>query len=187
VGIFSGKTDKPKPAEPTAMPASPPGQKKSAPTPSRAAAERARMERLNPTLDPKQAKARERAITNVERAKAMERADQTPGKILMRKVIDSRFNLGDFATPIMLAALVLTMFSSLLSQEAQGISMIVVYLVFLALVIDMAFIWLKYRKLARERIPGEPRRGLLFYGINRAITFRRMRVPAVVAKRGDPI
>ncbi|HBY22474.1 MAG TPA: DUF3043 domain-containing protein, partial [Propionibacteriaceae bacterium] len=40
---------------------------------------------------------------------------------------------------------------------------------------------------AKERIPNEPTKGLLFYGINRAITFRRLRMPPVVAKRGEPV
>ncbi|MBK9157105.1 MAG: DUF3043 domain-containing protein [Propionibacteriaceae bacterium] len=187
MGIFSGKSDKSQPADPTPEAPPAPGQKKGVPTPSRAAAERARMERINPTLDPKQAKARERALASTERAKATERQDNAPGKQLMRRVVDTRFNWGDYATPVMLSVLVLTMLSTMFPAWLSVVVMFVTWGVFLALIIDMTLLWWKYKKFAKERIPNEPTKGLLFYGINRAITFRRLRMPPVVAKRGEPV
>jgi hypothetical protein len=35
-----------------------------------------------------------------------------------------------------------------------------------------------------ERLPGAPTRGLMMYGINRAIQIRRFRMPAPRIKRG---
>lgn len=176
----SGKKDE----EPAPTPV-PPGSKKGVPTPSRREAERARMERLNPTLDPKAAKARSRSVAAQERLKTMAAIDAAPGKVLMRKVVDTRFNIGEFSMPIVLGILALSMFSTSFSPVVQLVIMVAAYAVMLIIAFDMFLLWRAYKKLARQRIPNEPLKGLMFYGINRAFTFRRMRVPPPVLKRGD--
>ena len=51
--------------------------------------------------------------------------------------------------------------------------------------IDITRMWRGFKKLAAERIPREPLKGLLYYGFNRSLSVRRLRVPRPVLKRGD--
>lgn len=160
-------------------------QKKSAPTPSRREAEAARRERLNPTLSPKEAKKRQRQAEINQRTKAMAASDAQPDRKLLRDVIDSRFNLAEIAMPIFLVLLVGTMIPGFAS--VVNIFLAVTWAYFAAIIVDIAFMWRRFKKLARERLGLTNYRGLLFYGINRAITIRRWRQPPVQVKRGEAI
>ena len=50
---------------------------------------------------------------------------------------------------------------------------------------DIWRMWRGFKQLAAERIPNEPLKGLLYYGFNRALSLRRLRIPRPVLKRGD--
>ena len=53
------------------------------------------------------------------------------------------------------------------------------------MVADVVLMWRSYKRLLAERHPGTPLRGLLMYGFNRQMTFRRWRRPAPRIKRGE--
>ncbi len=168
-------------AEPVASEGGP--QKKSAPTPTRKAAEAARRERMNPTLSPKQARARERAVRAASREKSFQALEASPQRQLMRDLVDSRFNAGEFAMPILL----LVMASTFLPGAQGWISwaLYFTWAYFALIIMDTFLMWRKYKRLAAER--DLPTRGMLFYGFNRTLSFRRWRQPAPRVKRGEPV
>jgi hypothetical protein len=45
--------------------------------------------------------------------------------------------------------------------------------------------WRGFKKLLAVRVPKASTRGLLMYGVNRAIQIRRFRMPAPRVKRGE--
>lgn len=184
MGLFS--TNKPA-AEPAAAPAPvlvpTPSKGKAAPTPKRKDAEAARRLRVNPQLSPKDAKKAARREATLERQKRFRDAENTPGKALIRDWVDSRFNPGVYIMPVVMALLVVSLvfpaFAAPITYAAYA---------FIGLVIvDMVLMWRGFKKLAAQRIPGEPLKGLLYYAFNRAITFRRARSPKPTVNRGDQI
>ena len=184
MALFKSNTPEPEqPVRPEAD-ASPRGpQKKVAPTPSRKAAEAARRQRLNPTLSPKQAKARQRATQSENRDRAFQDMEGSPQRQLMRDVVDSRFNVAEFAMPIMLGVLATTFLPNAEAWISWGLYLTWGY--FALIVVDAYLIWRKFRGLATQR--GLPTKGMGFYGFNRSLSFRRWRRPAPRLKRGDPI
>ena len=116
MGLFSPNKDKPAavPAQPVHQPQQVPlpSGAKTAPTPKRRDAEAARRQRVNPQLSPKDAKRRARADATVERRKRAEALDSTPGKVLMRGWVDTRFNLAEWSMPILMLLLLLVLVAS---------------------------------------------------------------------------
>lgn len=184
MGLFKSSAPEPQQPgvpEPTASGSS--TQKKAAPTPTRRAAEAARRERLNPTLSPKQARARQRAAQSTQRERAFETMEGSPSRALMRDMVDSRFNVGEVAMPILLLIMA-TMFI----PDAQawiGWALYFTWGYFALIFLDTWLLWRRYKRLATER--GLPTKGMLFYGFNRSLSFRRWRQPAPRVKRGEPI
>lgn len=183
VGLF--KSDKPAgdPApEPVQDTARGP-QRKNAPTPSRREAEAARRERLNPTLSPKEAKARNRAAQRAQRVAQFDDVDNQPQRRLIRDVVDSRFNLSEIAMPLLLSFMLFTLIPAVLPFLDWFIYLAWGFMG--AMVIDTWFMWRKFKALAAERIPGVSLKGMLFYGFNRQLSFRRWRQPPPRLKRGE--
>lgn len=157
--------------------------KKNAPTPSRRDAEAARRQRLNPTLSPKEAKKRDREATYVDRQRSLARQEETPGRTLMRDLVDSRFNPAEIAMPVLLGVMALA-FIPQLTPYIQWL--LYATWAFIALIVlDAALLWRRFKQLAAQRIPGTPLKGLLFYGFNRQMSFRRWRQPPPRIKRGE--
>jgi len=183
VGLFS------KPKDPAPLPepqdAAGQGPRKDRPTPTRREAEAARMARLHPELDPKKAKQLDRESRQQVRVRQMAAVDATPERQLIRDVVDSRWNVGEIALPVMLIVLVIFLVPAL-EQFAQW-SIFPMYAVIALLVLDYLVMWRKFKRLAAERIPTRPLRGLGFYGWNRQMSFRRWRQPAPRVRRGDPV
>jgi len=160
---------------------------KDAPTPSRKDAERARRERLNPTLTPKEARARERAAKAAARDAGMKTAEAQPGKILMRDWVDSRRGVAPFSMPILMVMLMLSLLTTSLGTAVMAIISYATWAMLLLIVIDLFRMWQGYKKLHAKRLPHEPLKGLLPYGVNRSINLRRLRLPAPRVKPGDTI
>ncbi|MFZ2750073.1 MAG: DUF3043 domain-containing protein, partial [Propioniciclava sp.] len=53
------------------------------------------------------------------------------------------------------------------------------------IILDAFLVWRRFKTLAAQRIPGAPLRGLMMYGFNRQMSFRRWRQPPPVIKRGE--
>lgn len=161
-------------------------QKKGVPTPRRRDAERARQQRVNPQLSPKEAKRAASRASREQRMAALAARDATPEKQLMRNLVDSRWNLGEFLLPAMLLMLALTFLQQAWPQ-ATYVALVLMY-GFLALVlVDLFLVWRRYKKLLAARLPGVSTKGkgVLMYGWNRAIQMRRLRMPAPAIKRGE--
>ena len=101
----------------------------------------------------------------------------------MRNLIDSRFNPAEIAMPVLLGVMALA-FIPPLTPYIQWL----LYLTwaFIAVIILDAFLmWRRFKILAAQRIPEAPLRGMLMYGFNRQMSFRRWRQPPPVIKRGE--
>ena len=176
------------PATPAEAASSPSGPiRKDAPTPTRREAEQARRERVNPTLTPKQAKAKERQARYDQREAAMRVQEAQPGKVLMRDWVDSRPGLAQYSMPVLMTMLMVSLLVTGLGTLAVAIISYGTWVVMLMILADLFFMWRGYKKLHAERLPREPLKGLLSYGINRSINLRRLRLPKPRVKRGDPI
>jgi hypothetical protein len=161
-----------------------PGAKKDRPTPTRKEAEAARRQRVTRTLSKKEARAESSRHSRAERMKALNAREAAPEKALLRDYIDARFNLGEFLLPSLVVILALTFLSQSLPQVSV-ISTLVMYLFLLAVIVDSALMWRGFKKLLAVRVPRASTRGLLMYGVNRAIQIRRFRMPAPRVKRGE--
>lgn len=160
---------------------------KDAPTPSRREAEQARRQRLNPTLTPKEARVRERQVKNAAREANMKAVESQPGKVLMRDWVDSRRGLAPFSMPLLM---VMLMMSLVTTSLGTALTMVISYATWIVLVligIDLVRMWQGFKKLHTARLPREPLKGLLGYGVNRSINLRRLRLPAPRVKPGDAI
>lgn len=187
MGLFSASKDKEAAQEPAATPETSGAvpRAKSVPTPKRRDAEAARRERLNPQLSPKEAKRRSREQASADRRKEMAAVDNMPGKVLMRNWVDTRFNLAELTMPILM---VMLLFVLVLAPVFPALVAPTTYATwgFMVLIgIDITRMWRGFKKLAAQRIPREPLKGLLYYGFNRSLSVRRLRVPRPVLKRGD--
>lgn len=176
------------PAEPEAAPAQPEateaGRRKVGPTPSRRAAEQARMNRLHPNLTPKQQRAADRAAEDERRATAMDRAEASPERSLLRDYIDNRFHIGEIIMPLMLL-LIMSIFFTQVVPEIMLYANIAIWVLFALLILDVVVTWQGFKRVLRDRLPNSSRRGLLAYTINRCLQIRRFRRPAPRIKRGE--
>lgn len=158
--------------------------KKDRPTPTRKEAEAARRERVNKTLTKKEARRKSARHSRVQRTRAMTARDAGQEKALMRDYVDARFSLGEFLLPSLVIILALTFLSSVY-PPAMAIGTLVMYLFILLVMVDIAFMWRGFKEVLRERHPQASTRGLLMYGMNRAIQIRRFRMPKPRLSRGD--
>jgi hypothetical protein len=161
--------------------------RKDAPTPTRREAEHARRERLNPTLTPKQARAKERQARAMERDSQLRSVEAQPGRVLMRDWVDSRRGLAQFSLPLLMVMLMISLVVTTFGTLITAIMSYATWLVMILILGDVALMWRGYKKLHAERLPREPLKGLLSYGLNRSINLRRLRVPKPRVNRGDPV
>lgn len=161
-------------------------RRKDGPTPSRRDAEAARRERVRPTLSKKEARARVTQQRREARLSEMAARDNTPEKALLRDVIDTRWNLTEFMLPAMILMLALSMLER--TVPALSLGALVAMYGFLALaVLDYVLLWRRFKKLLAARHPRSSSKGLAFYGLNRAIQIRRLRMPPPRLKRGEKV
>lgn len=160
-----------------------PEGKKTVRTPTRREAEAARRQRLNPTLSPKEAKKRDREANYEQRRRALARQEESPGRVLMRDLVDSRFNPAEVAMPVLLAVLALGFVPALVPYVSWLLYTTWAFIAFV--VFDTFLMWRQFKQLAAKRIPETPLKGLLTYGFNRQMSFRRWRQPTPRIKRGE--
>jgi hypothetical protein len=166
-------------------------------TPKRSTAQRRRGAEPPPS-NRREAVKRMRERQKAERAEAMagmragdERylmgRDRGPERALVRDIVDSRRTAG---TWFFVGALIVLLGSSTAMPPVVRIAsnMLWVLLAF-AVVLDSVLISRKIKRLVRERFPSTSQRmgSLYLYGIMRAITFRRMRMPQPRVKLGQKI
>lgn len=110
--------------------------------------------------------------------------EAAPEKTLMRDYVDARFSLGEFLLPSLVVILALS-FLTVLYPTVSAITTILMYVFILAVLVDCWLLWRGFKRVLAERLPDAPTRGLMMYGVNRAIQIRRFRLPAPRIKRGD--
>ena len=175
----SSTSSGPSPEQAARMP-----QKKDAPTKSRKQAEAERMERLHPTLTPKQQRKADRLARETARMEALDRAEQAPERVLLRDFLDSRWTINEFVLPGMILIMAFTMATInnvlLSSYVAMGL-----WALMIMAIINSWFMWRSFKKILAERIPRANTRGLAMYMFNRSIMLRRFRRPAPRIARGE--
>lgn len=161
-------------------------RKKDGATRSRAEAEAERMERLHPTLTPKQQRKANREARNQNRMDAWDRMENSRERRLLRDYVDTRWTIAEFMLPGMLLVMAAMMVTIQIPQISTTIGF-GMWGMMLATILNVVLMWRGYKKLLNERYPGTPTRGLGMYLFNRALMIRRFRRPAPEIKRGDPI
>jgi len=112
--------------------------------------------------------------------------DRGPERSVVRDIVDSRRTVGSF----FIAGAVIVMIGSVVRLQAVQVASNVLWaLLALAVVVDSIFISRRIKKLVKARFPdtGQRMGSLYLYGIMRALTFRRMRVPKPKVELGAKI
>lgn len=168
-------------------------------TPSRKEAEAARKKQMKtPTTRKDQAK-RDRAARDAMRIKQREALkngddrylparEQGPVRRFCRDYVDRRLNVAEFLLPFLVVLLVLFMFVSSISQDANAILTNVVYpIVIVATIIDEFIMVRGLKKELRARFPNESLKGTTTYAVLRSTQLRRFRLPKPQVKRGEKL
>jgi hypothetical protein len=136
-------------------------------------------------------RARSRA-ERARRAEGLRRGDQRylpakdagPVRALARDYVDSRRTLSEYYLYVVAVLVVL------LVLPFTATKLLVYPLVLTALltvVLEGVITGRRVRKMATERCPGEPSKGVAFYAVVRSAQIRRLRLPPPRVKRGDKI
>lgn len=159
-------------------------RRKDRPTPTRAEAEKARMERLHPNLTKKELKAAERRARQTARQDSWTAQQNTPEKVLMRDYVDARWTVTEFLLPTMLV-LVAVSFAFARSATVQTVIMGVMLFLLISWVGNVWWAWRGYKAEAARRIKNPFFRGVLMEMNSRMMSIRRFRNPGPRIKRGE--
>ena len=185
VALFRRSSEQAEPTpEPAPSPEPAPGTKKDRPTPSRREAEAARRQRVNRTLTPKEARRLASQQNRAARMRTLTAREAAPEKALMRDYVDARFSVGEFLLPSLVVILAIS-FLAAVYPTISAITTLLMYAFILLVLFDSWWLWRGFKRVLAERLPNAPTRGLMMYGVNRAIQIRRFRLPPPRLKRGD--
>jgi hypothetical protein len=108
--------------------------------------------------------------------------DKGPQKKFTRDFVDGRWNFGEFLIPMMFAVIIATFIPS---QQAQLVSIIVLWLFFAFAILDSMFLGWQLKKAASAKF-GEDKleKGIRWYGAMRGLQMRNMRLPKPQVARG---
>ena len=110
--------------------------------------------------------------------------DRGPQKRLVRDVVDSRANIGEWFLGVAGIALVVSMISSSTGSQALILATtIVIYAMLALVVVDSVLLSRRIKKELQARSL-TPERGVVGYGVTRALQIRRMRRPIPMIPRG---
>lgn len=167
---------------------------KGRPTPKRSEAQ-ARNQRPLVPADRKEAQKANRAAQREERAK-MQAAlltgderylpirDRGPQKRFVRDVVDARRNVGEYFLIIAGISLVLSMVATPLGSTTLVLgTTLLIYAMLAIVVIDSILLGRKVKRAVAAKFDA-PERGLVGYGVTRALQIRRMRRPVPMVARG---
>ena len=113
--------------------------------------------------------------------------DRGPERRLVRDIVDARRTVGTWFFGG--ALIVLVGSSTRMPVQVQVAANVLWAVLAIAVILDSVLISRKIRKLVRERFPTTSQRlgSLSLYGIMRALTFRRMRVPKPQVELGTKV
>ncbi|MEZ5087686.1 MAG: DUF3043 domain-containing protein [Tessaracoccus sp.] len=160
-------------------------RKKEGATPTRRQAEAARMERLHPSLTPKQQRKADREARYEARMQAMDRVERSGPRVLLRDFVDTRWTIAEFMLPAMILLMSISMATMGWSITVSNYIAGGLWLLLLLTFINIGIMWRGFKKVLAERYPGTPTKGMLMYMFNRALMIRRFRRPAARIKRGE--
>jgi hypothetical protein len=200
VALFSKKSDptpasEPEPADDVVHQSRSHTPSKGKATPKRTEAQRRKSE--PPPTNRREAMKRAREKQKADRAEAYagmkagdERyllpRDKGPERALVRDIVDSRRTVG----PYFFAGAFVLLFLFQIKIAAVALAAnIIWFLLALAVIADSVLISRKIKAMLKERFPksNESLRSLYFYGIMRAISFRKLRMPKTRVNIGDKI
>jgi hypothetical protein len=150
----------------------PPVDRKTATAQSRATAREARMQQRSAMME-----GQESALTA---------RDRGPERRLVRNIVDSRRNLGEYVFFGIIFFFVLSVVAGRNEQAAFWTEMILVFML-LVVAVDSVFLVRHVKSVVRERFPDSSTRGLAFYAVMRAASFRRMRIPKPQVTKGQKV
>ena len=139
---------------------------------------------MNRTLTPKESRRLASQQNRAARLRTLSAREAAPEKALMRDYVDARFSLGEFLLPSLVVILALS-FLTVMYPTVSVITTIAMYIFILLVLADSWWLWRGFKRVLAERQPNAPTRGLMMYGVNRAIQIRRFRLPPPRLKRGD--
>ena len=171
---------------------------KNRPTPSRRDQEAANKRPLVPT-DRKAAASQSREASRAARTKqraallsgdesALPVRDKGPVKRYIRNAVDTRWNVGEFMLPVMVAVLALTFLAPIFPAIAKWTTLLVLIMVYGLVVAGVVDAFLMWRRIKAEIVAkfGEaPPRGSAMYAVLRAFQMRRSRLPRPQVARGS--
>lgn len=159
---------------------------KTEPTRSRRQAEADRMEKLHPTLTPRQQRKASSKARRAARMEAMDKIENSAERSFARDYLDTRWTVNEFMLPafiLLMAATMATMTNVMLSSYI----LLGMWLIIAMVIVNTFLIWRGFKKEFTRRFPNSSLKGLLSYILNRSIMLRRFRQPGPRIKRGDPV
>lgn len=192
-GVLSRKKPAPEP-EPAPIVEERPGAK-NRPTPKRKDQEAANRRPLvgNAKAVKSDQKARQRAEREEARQgmlrgeeKYLPPRDRGPVKRLLRDMVDTRWNIGEFLLPLMLIVLAAMLLGGQ-NPQAQILILPVVYGVMVVGILDAWLLGRRAKKRVTEEFGEAHTRGNAWYVALRSLQMRMSRVPRPQIKRGEPV
>ena len=159
--------------------------KKQVPTPKRKQAEQARRDRIQLVLTKRQANLKDKEARYKAQNEAMAKVHARPVNAMIRDWVDHRWNVSEFAMPILLLVMLGVMIGSSFFPVIAGIFPWVMLGIFCLMIADVLFMFFGLRHQMNIYFPGEPMKGKRGYAWSRATMFRRSRQPAPRVKRGS--
>jgi hypothetical protein len=157
--------------------------RKAAPTPTRKQALAARQERLNPVLNKKDQRRRDRDTRAKLQLEQQQKMHDQPVMTMIRDFIDCRWTVAEFILP----AILLIVLAPMLLASQPTVLLITTtasFVIYIGMILDLAQIWFRLRRQILTRFPGQSLKGKLSYASSRAMMPRRWRRPAAVVRRG---
>lgn len=161
-------------------------QKKQGATPTRKQAEAERMQRLHPNHSKAEQRKLDRDSKYKSRVTSWDKVESSPERTLLRDYIDVRWTVTEFMLPAMLLLMAAVVATSRWISVSTYIALGLWVLLGLSF-INTAVMWINFKKVLAERVPGASKRGLLMYMFNRSLMIRRFRRPAPRVVRGASI
>jgi hypothetical protein len=104
--------------------------------------------------------------------------DRGPAKRYARDVVDARHNVGEYFLYVALVTVVLSFV-----RPTALISIVLLYGVMIAVILDSVFLWRRVQRGATEKFGAEEARGTGRYAVMRAVQLRRARLPRPMVNR----
>lgn len=135
----------------------------------------------------RESRAEARAGMMAGKEEYLPRRDQGPERSLVRDIVDSRRGLSRWFMPGALGLVLIT--SGTMPAAVRLFGTFAFYALILGVVVDNGLLSMRIKKLLSERFPKSalPPRSHYFYGIMRALSIRKLRMPQPKVKAGAKI